>query len=76
MFNLLCPVSYTGEFATISELETTGKQITWWQFGEPKGHANGVDFEDSLAHILAAGWVWASEQMKSIFEQDVILGGM
>lgn len=70
---LLCPVHYTGEFATISDHR--GKQLTFWWFGKPKWHVTGKDLDDALIHIFSAGWDWATEAMKNVFEQDVIMTG-
>lgn len=133
MTELLCPASYTGEFAAVSEHGNRGKQLTLWQFGTPVGHvceasnerddnaalntrnevikqsvagvltqrlktpvenvyhsmkqendnlnvisslARNEGFEKALQHLFAAGWNWASDQMKIVFEQDVIAAGV
>lgn len=71
---LFSPSQYTGEFATIS-LTRNCYQVTLWQFGVAKRYTLHEKMFNAVLEVVAGGFSWGSEKMKTMFEQDVIMAG-
>lgn len=72
---LFCPDKYTGEFATLHYVEERGWQVTLWQFGKPIRYTPHQSIFEATLEIVSAGFMWASQKMQQIFEQDVLIAG-
>lgn len=72
MTTLYAPPAYTGEFATIAQLGASFR-LTCWQFGRATGHGEFATLSEAVVAVIGLGLAVASEAVKAIFEQDVIL---
>lgn len=66
---------YTGEFATINNQPDRGIVVTLWQFGRPIRYTPHLTMFEAALEVFAGGMIWASEQAKRIFEEDVLMAG-
>lgn len=76
MIATFCPPKYNGEFTTLNYQPDRGFVVTLWQFGKPIRYTPHSKMLDATLEIARGGFGWASEGMKRVFEQDVILGDM
>lgn len=68
---------YTSTFLTVHfSFDEDKWRCTLWQFGKPRGHICFTTIMEALVRCLESGFKLASPEMRDIFEQDVLLGGI
>lgn len=71
---LFCPTRYNANFATLEYVDVEwGYKLVIWVCGKAQGHAWYATIYEAVLQIVSQGWQWASEAMKTIFEQDVLM---
>lgn len=76
MIALFCPPHYNTQFATLEYVSPDwGYKIVTWAYGKPTGHAWHETIYEAVLAIVSNGWQWASEGMKRVFSEDVIMSG-
>lgn len=77
MASVFCPPRYTGTFITVHFISPEwGWQVTLWECGRARGHKWYERIFDAALDIASSGYIWAGDEMKNLFEQDVVLGGI